>query len=125
MQLRVRNENNLSYNVEILEVFYAVDTQIPDLHYPTVFLDEKVVVLLDCTNDVILSQYLAYESEKRNLLHFVIDRPLDTSLNEHVGPSSMFLEMSYETQALAFVDIIKEYQWSNLALIYNHELRNL
>jgi len=82
-------------------------------------------VILDATNDLLYSQFLARESALQGFVHMVVARPIQESRGESPSPNTLYLETSFSSQAYAFIDLIQFYNWHNLGLVYDQGVNNM
>jgi ABC-type branched-subunit amino acid transport system substrate-binding protein len=93
--------------------------------YPPSFTQNKVRVVIDVTNSLSRSQFLAHKAVEADFLHLVLDRAFNDPIGETVLSNSLYCETSPETEVQAFIDLIKDKNWTNLALIYDLEPDNM
>mmetsp|Transcript_28667 Transcript_28667/g.28318 ORF Transcript_28667/g.28318 Transcript_28667/m.28318 type:complete len:932 (-) Transcript_28667:669-3464(-) len=55
----------------------------------------------------------------------VVARPIDEINGETPSSNTLFLETCYDSQAYAFLDIIKNFGWSNIGLVYDQSSNNV
>lgn len=80
---------------------------------------------MDVSSDLFISNFFAYEASLRDYLHLIVERHLDEPNYETVGPNSLFLEYLKSDEALIFLDFIKYWDWSSIAMIYTQTPTNL
>jgi hypothetical protein len=122
--LQVKNKLNLSFDIEIItEMLLSFETWL--WKTPEIFIDAGVRLVIDIGNDVKLTNFLAYEAVERDFVHVILERPFDKHAGETVKANTFYLEPSYIHQAYWFMDMITNHNWSNLAIVYDRDKRNI
>lgn len=91
---------------------------------PSEVLNSKAKVILDATNIIRYSNFLADRCSQQNLLQVVLSRPINTLEDETSYSSTLYAETSFVSQALAVLDIIQKYKWQHIGLINNKSPNN-
>lgn len=81
--------------------------------------------MIDLGYDIKLSNFFAYDAITRNVLHVVLERTIDERAGETIKSHTIYFEPSFKDQANGFLDLIDKYGWSNLAIIYDRDPRNV
>ncbi|OMJ94263.1 hypothetical protein SteCoe_2602 [Stentor coeruleus] len=92
---------------------------------PKSFLDNNIKIILDVSLYPSYSQYLASQTSIDNFLHIVLERPINSLIGEVPSPNTIYAYQNYIPEAKALYDLIMNFNWENLALIYDQQLNNL
>lgn len=121
MESQIKSMLHLSYDIRVYWEYYDLHHEVFETLWevPETFLTHDIKIILDISNDPIYSQFLAYEATLQNFLHIVVGRPIDELSGETPSSHTLYAETTFTSQAYAFIDIIKKYNWSQLGLIYS------
>lgn len=92
---------------------------------PKSFFDNNLKIILDACLYPSYSQYLASQTSIENFLHIVLERPINSLIGEVPSPNTLYTYENYIPEAQALYDLIINFSWENLALIYDQQLNNL
>lgn len=125
LQFKIRNSLDLSEPPEFLWVKIELANNKAPWSIPNEFFERQVQVILDAGNLEVYSEYLSIQAIINDLLHVIIDRPINTLVGEIPSANTLFTVLNYITEAMALHDLIQNYGWQNLALIYDESTNNI
>jgi ABC-type branched-subunit amino acid transport system substrate-binding protein len=124
--LQVESDLSLSSKIELVWFKMDFDVESDESRWtiPKIFLDKSIQVMLDAANLVRYSNFLSVKCLESGLLHIVTSRPINTLEGEVPYKSTLFAETSYTEEAVAVIDIVQHFGWSNLGLIHDKDTNN-